>query len=37
MPIHHKGPWAWDANSDNLKDSIIREKLRPFVRIKVVE
>ena len=37
IPIDRDGLWAWDVKWDYLEDSVIREKLRPFVEKKVVE
>ncbi|KAK0636546.1 hypothetical protein B0T17DRAFT_503985 [Bombardia bombarda] len=37
IPIDRDGLWAWDVKWDFLEESIIREKLRPFVERKVVE
>ncbi|KAK3323767.1 hypothetical protein B0T19DRAFT_463628 [Cercophora scortea] len=37
IPIDRDGLWAWDVKWDYLEESIIREKLRPFVEKKVVE
>ena len=37
IPSDKGGLWAWDVKWDYLEDSILREKLRPFVEKKVVE
>jgi hypothetical protein len=37
IPTEKDGLWAWDVKWDFLEESIIREKLRPFVEKKVVE
>lgn len=37
IPVDKEGLWAWDVKWDYLEESIIREKLRPFVEKKVVE
>ncbi|KAK4210472.1 RNA-binding protein 25 [Rhypophila decipiens] len=37
IPVDREGLWAWDVKWDYLEDSVIREKLRPFVEKKVVE
>ncbi|KAK3940276.1 RNA-binding protein 25 [Diplogelasinospora grovesii] len=37
IPTDSAGLWAWDVKWDYLEESIIREKLRPFVEKKVVE
>ncbi|KAF3768135.1 hypothetical protein M406DRAFT_80617 [Cryphonectria parasitica EP155] len=37
IPATQDGLWAWDVKWDYLEDSIITEKLRPFIEKKVVE
>ncbi|KAJ4300107.1 hypothetical protein N0V88_002776 [Collariella sp. IMI 366227] len=37
IPVDKDGLWAWDVKWDFLEESVIREKLRPFVEKKVVE
>jgi hypothetical protein len=37
IPTDKEGLWAWDVKWDFLEESIIREKLRPFVEKKVME
>ncbi|KAJ4390853.1 hypothetical protein N0V93_004452 [Gnomoniopsis smithogilvyi] len=37
IPATQEGLWAWDVKWDYLEDSIITEKLRPFIEKKVVE
>lgn len=37
IPTTQDGLWAWDVKWDYLDDSIITEKLRPFIEKKVVE
>lgn len=37
IPVDKDGLWAWDVKWDYLEESVIREKLRPFVEKKVVE
>jgi hypothetical protein len=37
IPVDVAGLWAWDVKWDYLEESVIREKLRPFVEKKVVE
>lgn len=37
IPTTQEGLWAWDVKWDYLDDSIITEKLRPFIEKKVVE
>ena len=37
IPVDRDDIWAWDVKWDYLEDSVIREKLRPFVEKKVVE
>lgn len=37
IPTTQEGLWAWDVKWDYLEDSIITEKLRPFIEKKVVE
>lgn len=37
IPATQDGLWAWDVKWDYLDDSIITEKLRPFIEKKVVE
>ncbi|KAK3306765.1 uncharacterized protein B0T15DRAFT_552800 [Chaetomium strumarium] len=37
IPVDREGLWAWDVKWDYLEESVIREKLRPFVEKKVVE
>jgi len=37
IPTQKEGLWAWDVKWDYMDDSIIVEKLRPFVEKKVVE
>ncbi|KAL2200813.1 HAUS augmin-like complex subunit 6 N-terminus-domain-containing protein [Corynascus similis CBS 632.67] len=37
IPVDRDGLWAWDVKWDYLEESVIREKLRPFVEKKVVE
>lgn len=37
IPTTQEGLWAWDVKWDYLDDSIISEKLRPFIEKKVVE
>lgn len=37
IPTDREGLWAWDVKWDFLEDSVLREKLRPFVEKKVVE
>ena len=37
IPTDKEGLWAWDVKWDYLEESIIREKLRPFVEKKVME
>lgn len=37
IPVDRDGLWEWDVKWDYLEESIIREKLRPFVERKVVE
>ena len=37
IPVDKEGLWAWDVKWDYLEESVIREKLRPFVEKKVVE
>ncbi|KAK3985479.1 RNA-binding protein 25 [Cladorrhinum sp. PSN332] len=37
IPVDKEGLWAWDIKWDYLEETIIREKLRPFVEKKVVE
>lgn len=37
IPTTQQGLWAWDVKWDYLDDSIITEKLRPFIEKKVVE
>ncbi|KAK4125617.1 hypothetical protein N657DRAFT_591284 [Parathielavia appendiculata] len=37
IPVDKEGLWSWDVKWDYLEESVIREKLRPFVEKKVVE
>lgn len=37
IPATQEGLWSWDVKWDYLEDSIIVEKLRPFIEKKVVE
>ncbi|KAL2121049.1 hypothetical protein VTJ04DRAFT_5076 [Mycothermus thermophilus] len=37
IPADRDGLWAWEVKWDYLEESVIREKLRPFVEKKVVE
>ncbi|KAK1768145.1 hypothetical protein QBC33DRAFT_536363 [Phialemonium atrogriseum] len=37
IPTEKDGLWAWAVKWDYLEESVIREKLRPFVEKKVVE
>ncbi|KAL2267139.1 hypothetical protein VTJ83DRAFT_4416 [Remersonia thermophila] len=37
IPVDREGLWAWEVKWDYLEESVIREKLRPFVEKKVVE
>ncbi|KFA77440.1 hypothetical protein S40288_03115 [Stachybotrys chartarum IBT 40288] len=37
IPSEKEGLWAWSVKWDFLEDSVIREKLRPFVEKKIVE
>lgn len=37
IPTTKEGLWNWDVKWDYLEDSIISEKLRPFIEKKVVE
>ncbi|KAK1752358.1 RNA-binding protein 25 [Echria macrotheca] len=37
IPTDRDGLWAWEVKWDYLEDSVLREKLRPFVEKKVVE
>jgi hypothetical protein len=37
IPTEKDGLWAWDVKWDFMEESVIREKLRPFVEKKVVE
>ncbi|KAK4449889.1 RNA-binding protein 25 [Podospora aff. communis PSN243] len=37
IPTDKEGLWAWVVKWDYLEDSVLREKLRPFVEKKVVE
>lgn len=37
IPATQEGLWAWDVKWDYLEDTIITEKLRPFIEKKVVE
>lgn len=37
IPNEKEGLWAWDVKWDFLDESVIREKLRPFVEKKLVE
>ncbi|TLD03898.1 hypothetical protein PgNI_11298 [Pyricularia grisea] len=37
IPTEKEGLWAWDVKWDYMEESIIQEKLRPFVEKKVVE
>lgn len=37
IPTTQEGLWGWDVKWDYLEDSIIVEKLRPFIEKKVVE
>lgn len=37
IPTTKEGLWEWDVKWDYLEDSIISEKLRPFIEKKVVE
>ncbi|KAL2760172.1 hypothetical protein ACRALDRAFT_1073857 [Sodiomyces alcalophilus JCM 7366] len=37
IPSEKEGLWKWDVQWDHLDDTIIREKLRPFVEKKIVE
>ncbi|KAM0273874.1 hypothetical protein ACHAQH_008169 [Verticillium albo-atrum] len=37
IPSEMEGLWKWDVQWEHLDDSIIREKLRPFVEKKIVE
>jgi hypothetical protein len=37
IPVDKDGLWSWDVKWDYLEESVIREKLRPFVEKKVVE
>lgn len=37
IPTERDGLWAWDVKWDYLEESIIRERLRPFVEKKVME
>ncbi|KAI1370252.1 hypothetical protein F4677DRAFT_438923 [Hypoxylon crocopeplum] len=37
IPNEKKGLWEWDVKWDYLDESVIREKLRPFVEKKLVE
>lgn len=37
IPTDKEGLWAWDVKWDYLEESVIREKLRPFVEKKVME
>lgn len=37
IPTTKEGLWEWDVKWDYLEDSIITEKLRPFIEKKVVE
>ncbi len=37
IPTEREGLWAWDVKWDFMDESVIRDKLRPFVEKKVVE
>lgn len=37
IPTTQEGLWGWDVKWDYLEDTIITEKLRPFIEKKVVE
>ncbi len=37
IPTEKGGLWAWDVKWDYMDDSVIRDRLRPFVEKKVVE
>lgn len=37
IPVDRDGLWNWEVKWDYLEESVIREKLRPFVEKKVVE
>ncbi|KLU92512.1 hypothetical protein MAPG_11457 [Magnaporthiopsis poae ATCC 64411] len=37
IPTDKDGLWAWEVQWDHMEESIIQEKLRPFVEKKVVE
>lgn len=37
IPSEKEGLWAWDVKWDFLDESVIRDKLRPFVEKKLVE
>ncbi|RYO98104.1 hypothetical protein DL765_010938 [Monosporascus sp. GIB2] len=37
IPTEKEGLWEWDVKWDYLDESVIREKLRPFVEKKLVE
>jgi hypothetical protein len=37
IPSEKEGLWKWDVKWDHMDDSVIREKLRPFVEKKVVD
>ncbi|KAM0321784.1 hypothetical protein ACHAQA_009880 [Verticillium albo-atrum] len=37
IPSDMEGLWKWDVQWEHLDDSIVREKLRPFVEKKIVE
>lgn len=37
IPSEREGLWKWEVQWDYMDDSIIREKLRPFVEKKIVE
>jgi hypothetical protein len=37
IPTEKEGLWAWDVKWDYLEESIIQDKLRPFVEKKIME
>lgn len=37
IPSDKDGLWAWDVKWDHMDDSVVRDKLRPFVEKKIVE
>jgi hypothetical protein len=37
IPTEKEGLWKWDVKWDYLEESVIRDKLRPFVEKKIVE